>query len=764
MPELSRMSGFFIILAWTATYLPLKIDRSLPRIFATGVILFSIILLPSESHSILGLGLYIFAVGILSENEDQPKNNDTHVFLLAIVLYTAFSALCKFSPDVWYFLKYLSLNFSSVASSIVGNKMTLGSSALGIPVTASFLCYIISLLLFYRRKTVFVLLSLLAPIGANVIFLSLQSPLTGLVQIYNKGLEPTPIDFSAVLLFLLIAAICPISRKAEFGKFPVGLTGNRLKYAIAAMVFVFIGFAVLSFRGEGTGKQGGVLFCDRGSNWDVPYYGKQYGQHSTGMFGILPNYLLMRGYQARIWRGAITEKILRNTAVLVVFNPVKLFSGLEKQVIYNFIGKGGSLLCAGDHTDVTGVMNPINDLLLPFNIHLNFDTALPIRSGWVHSLEKRPHPITKVIKEDYDTAIWVGASLSIALPAKPVIIGKRGWADTGNYENTKRAFLGNYRRSPDEQLGDIVLAAEAPYGKGKVLVFGDTSTFQNGVLLNSYLFIDEIFDWLSRDSDRYYATLQLIVALGALFVTGLVLRRIPCSLLFMGFILLAHAALWGTSQAGAIKSELVNVRSKTTESAFYEPAYIDASHLGRFSFFSAQDNSVWGFSISLMRNSYIPMYMNEFSVSTLSETSLFTVIAPTIEFSKRETEALKDFMQNGGKVIWSVGWEEAEASKSFLKEFGLSIDAIPLGPAEVEIEKRKVKFLEAWAVIGGTESKQIIAEAYGYPIVVYQPVGKGGIFLIGDSRFLHSRNIESYKDQNMYNIWFIKYLLKMIKA
>jgi hypothetical protein len=45
-----------------------------------------------------------------------------------------------------------------------------------------------------------------------------------------------------------------------------------------------------------------------------------------------------------------------------------------------------------------------------------------------------------------------------------------------------RSYLGDRRHNPGEKIGDLVLVAEARYGNGRMLVFGDTSPFQNGAL------------------------------------------------------------------------------------------------------------------------------------------------------------------------------------------------------------------------------------------------------------------------------------------
>ena len=51
------------------------------------------------------------------------------------------------------------------------------------------------------------------------------------------------------------------------------------------------------------------------------------------------------------------------------------------------------------------------------------------------------------------------------------------------------AYLGNRLHDPGEQIGDMVLVASRPYVTGWVLVFGDTSPFQNGALVTSHLFV-----------------------------------------------------------------------------------------------------------------------------------------------------------------------------------------------------------------------------------------------------------------------------------
>ena len=46
------------------------------------------------------------------------------------------------------------------------------------------------------------------------------------------------------------------------------------------------------------------------------------------------------------------------------------------------------------------------------------------------------------------------------------------------------SFLGNYHYDQGERLGDVVLVATTTYGRGRIVVWGDTSAFQGGLSSN----------------------------------------------------------------------------------------------------------------------------------------------------------------------------------------------------------------------------------------------------------------------------------------
>jgi len=760
MPELSRLSGLVFFILWGVHYFPVRPWKRYGHVFTVLIIPILLIFLLSENLFLLGMCGSVFLLLHRSKNTDGHLRKELTSYLFPLFFYAIFFSLYRYSPYVWSFFQKAALLYSSSVTLTAGNEMTLGHSAAGFPVTISVLSYCLGLIL-WKRKIWFAGVAVVSPILANVIWLCLQEKLVQLVQVFNHALKPDPFDLQVFLLLCSLLLLIPLCRTMKWAEESHVYPAFSMKRQALPIIFVVLGMTALTFSKNGTESKGGIVFLDKGTNWSVPVYGKKYGQHSAGMFGLLPQYFQMRGYKTKVHKKELSAEILQKASMVALFNPGKKLTNTEKELLYAFIEAGGSLLVAGDHTDVSGIMGPINDVIEPFNIRLKFDTALPKNTGWVNGLEKRPHPIVKNLDEDYQSGVWVGASLEVSPPAAPVIVGKQGWADIGNYKNTKRAFLGDYKRSSSEQLGDVVLVAEATYGKGRILVFGDTSPFQNGILPLTYTFMDDIINWLmSADGARYYPLLQVVLA-GLFLLAGcfFLIRHFSPQTVTLALVLIVLIPLVSVMSPLKCGEKVPGAFVKS----FYRPAYFDNAHLGRFALLSSTEESLWGLSLNLFRNKIFPLFLSEITQEALANTEYYFVISPTEEFCAKEKSLLDDFMRKGGKVIWSVGWEEAKASESFLKEYGLSIDAVPLGAATVVIGKSKMQFAEAWPVTGGGDDKHVIAEKWDYPVMLFQPVGKGGLLVVGDSYFFFSKNIESYKKYNIQNIRMLKFLMDYLK-
>src|SRR5262249_53955322 len=87
-----------------------------------------------------------------------------------------------------------------------------------------------------------------------------------------------------------------------------------------------------------------------------------------------------------------------------------------------------------------------------------------------------------------------------------------------------QSLLGNQQYDPGEKLGDLVLAAEQSWGKGRVLVFGDTSTLTNGIVIGAHPFASRLLAYMAGDGEN--AQTPRRQRAGALFAAGLALLLI----------------------------------------------------------------------------------------------------------------------------------------------------------------------------------------------------------------------------------------------
>ena len=238
-------------------------------------------------------------------------------------------------------------------------------------------------------------------------------------------------------------------------------------------------------------------------------------------------------------------------------------------------------------------------------------------------------------------------------PARPLIVGRWGWADPGD-PAAGASKMGNHLYDPGERLGDLVLAAEEPLGKGRIVVFGDTSLLTNSLTINCHEYVSRLLAYLVDPGGWTQTTWrQICGVLAALVLAGLILWR-PT-------IWPALAAVLALSMTLAVCSELswrnweITPDCKTLAELSRDApenrppaekksvadqgdswvgkrpgpnppaklAYVDAAHLNRYSFESWRDEGTAGLCLTLMRNGYLTL-----TLSRLTEERLLERIAP----------------------------------------------------------------------------------------------------------------------------------------
>lgn len=808
----AHLFAFFLLLGIVLLNLPLRLTlQSLSKTNHRRITLLSglflclfgfLLLLELKTNLIWIASVAVILSGIdLSLRGINRRRNELSLLAFSSFLYAVVFLLLQTIPSLWYLFQQTSLSISQMIGTLTQTSFLLGPTTSGQGIVLVAIVFLIGSVLFPHKKTrknLFWFFGCLLGLCLIWFFYLLLLDLISYPSIDAFNLHPFLFLFCLFPLFVFLfrvqfsETIEPIQQKARLVHYLK--TGK-----VWAMVFLFLSTTLLTLfimGGTPTEEQKIVFYSDHMiGTWDVPEYGR-YGKDAVGMFGLWPVYLSTFGYETELLVGNTTqflnttqpvalnitrylnltdyttiqeittlrESTLSEADIFVVSNLNVSFSEEERTIIWDYVRQGGSLLVIGDHTNVGGLQNPLNELLNPVGIRFRFDAALPFdeKFEWLTCTQLLHHPVTFLLTNPAELQYGIGASLDLSYSSFPIIIGSSVLSDNGNRSNADIAYLGDYEYNKGEQLGDVVLVAGAYYGQGKVLVFGDTSSFQNAALPFSYRFLRSSFDWLTNEQTGMTNTLQIGISLLLLLAAGLVFwffrdERIS----FAWFsLLLSLALLLSASLNPVIITSSQNIANNTV--------YIDSSHEERFSTESFTDTSVNGLIVNLERNNLIPILLHDFSKEEILRSDLLILNAPTKAFTADEVHLLQSYMTQGGVVLLATGYEDKEASLLLLHTFGVDIESIPLGPVpyveeNLSLYQNEPRFVDSWPVsFQPNQTTSYYNFTWGertFHLVVFVKYGDGGLLVIGDSQYLLDKNLESIYDYWPGNILFVKYLL-----
>ncbi len=534
---------------------------------------------------------------------------------------------------------------------------------------------------------------------------------------------------------------------------PAGGRGRPLVAALAVLAIV-VGAGGLGTRSALVAPAGATIaFYDDGMlDFSSPERGR-YGLNQVGMFGSASRFLELAGYQvAKVARADLPDA-LKTVDVLVVINLRQSFDDREREAIWSFVRKGGGLLVLGDHTDLFGMMKPLNRLLEPIGTRFIFDSAFPLRSHWQDAIEVRPHPITSGVVDARDLEIGTGGSLVLDdLRARPVVVGRYAFSDLGNRLNDGQGgMLGDYRYQVGERLGDVVLVASAEVGDGRVVVFGDTSTIQILSVPQARAFVDRVFAYVAGGSERRPAALgiALWVLLGV-GVVGLIWTRRPGALVVpLALALLAAAAVR-------------DLRPPPAPTPLRPPeavALVDTGHVPYAPYEFFVEGSIGGLFAALYRAGYLPV-TGGLNNEDLDQVGMVVLFAPSAPYSAADRDRLARFLERGGTLLIVADGRHPELVAGPLGLCGMAIDPLPLGPATAPWHGKELEMVDAWPIRAiGDQALTIHAAWKGYGLVAETRPGRGRCLAVGDPRFFHDQNFEGERQFQPVNVAFVDALL-----
>lgn len=704
----------------------------------------------------LGASLAFLAIALRRSVPHDPLADSSPAF--TVIAFAIFVAL-RDHLDLWTPLIAFSTRTTFWVSSLWGQPLRLGPTYSGLWLLVAGLLALVMTATRTRHRpwriiTAFVLLPLLALAAI---------PLRGLVPTHYHGSPVIAVLSWRMVQFILLLipiALLTVTRSRDGAPSAAVLPPSgqwRRIVTVASVAAALTGLVLLTWSRPIPWNPGKVLIDIRGSfnmeavRWGA--YGREVPQGAS--LATLPNVLGAYGFETATSDTLINAAALAGTDVLVVMNPDTAFTDAEHDAIWDFVNRGGGLLVLGDHTNIMGVMEPFNTLLQPVGISLNFDSVIPKvdRWSWYGCMRFHPHPVTRSLRDEAELKLSVGASLTLDARAVPLLSGRDAYSDAGNWNNAQGAYLGNMAFDRQEIEGDLIVAAEAPYGRGKVIAFGDTSPFQRSTVSLTHELVARIFTYLGTPGGAVVgrqvrgAGAMILVVAGVLLL-GLNRHRPLAPALFA---ILALIWLLALERRATVALPPTPIGENV--------AWVDLSHGNRVDLHAGRDDGLGGLENHLWRHGFVPLAMREFDRDRLLASQLFVTVAPAFPYSRKELNALRDFVESGGLLIVSAGYEELNGSEGLLAEFGYGVGSTPLGSAHVAetlLEGQRVFMHESWPVLQPDGRGEVWVRSWGYPIIVFETVGLGGLLVIADSMFLGAKRLESPESFVEQNIDFLR--------
>ncbi len=540
--------------------------------------------------------------------------------------------------------------------------------------------------------------------------------------------------------------------------------------ALAAVLLVGLGLNKSDLKGKT------IVAYEKGYlNWRKPEYDSQI----DGFYGMLPTFVESLGGKFSKSKD-LSERDLAAADVLVLLHPDQPWSEAALERVWNYVRRGGSLLLAADPVISEGdSRSSFNDVLRPTAMQVRYDTAVTRTGNWEQSYEVLAHPATAGLDDLRNRfGFELGSSIRTRWPARPVVVGRWGWSDPGSDAVTTGVSYYN----AGKRLGDLVLAAEQPFGQGRIFVLGGTSPLRNEMLPNAYPFVGRLLSYLAQKPSSPQAFWRQLLGLLALAAMAALVALRPAAWQIILTSAVLCVSLVCCTAAGYWSGRVLPDGRPRASSSFNNIAYIDASHLEAYSSELGASHGIAGLMQTLMRHGYLPLLAPELTAEQLERAGLLISIAPARQFSDGERSVIHGFVAGGGTFICMAGAEDARASAPLLAEFNFTVPRSPVPPGSEAREPEPLGFMEQ--VFGKSSAKRSVQFYAGWPlecvapsqqewvawsngqssrpmVVSYSEQG-GTVVVIADTHFASNENLETAENSVPDNIYFWRWLLSRV--
>jgi len=510
-------------------------------------------------------------------------------------------------------------------------------------------------------------------------------------------------------------------------------------------------------------KAGRILVDEYHSNWEKTtrvFDTKWYGQESGYNYYCVYDYL-SRYYRVGRLETPITSAALSNCDVLIIKIPTRRYEDGEIHAIVAFVRQGGGLFLIGEHTNVFGSGVYINPIARRFGFEFRFDCLFDTTRKFEQVYRPPrllPHPIVQNVPLFF---FQVSASIKpravaqslpmISLFGEPIIIGACLKALPVDYHSPN--FYPQVIDRSDMDFGPFIEMWGRNFGKGRVLAFGDSTSFSNfcafqpgkpDLLLAS-------MEWLNHRNllgwwKAVWIVLAVVATVAAVF---LILRSYrPIRAASLAIIVAAGAVPLFAFGARRINRGICAPPMPHTSLL---RIYFEREHCNYdLPIEGFVTESARGFDIFyqwVMRIGLFPFVGQSINDCTKNADAI-VLIRPNREFSEREIDHIKEYVKaGGGLLILDSPNQPGAIVQSLLRPFGPTIarEGQPYVGEVRGADGTTFTVESAWPIGGG---EPLAWGASGEVLAARARLGKGNVAVASFA--------ERFSDQNMGAIWGTK--------
>jgi len=473
----------------------------------------------------------------------------------------------------------------------------------------------------------------------------------------------------------------------------------RTSHLLAAMLAVLVMVAGVSVPYISSFRPLTILIDDGHGPWEstsVPVNTESYGRLSLYNYTLLRQWLKVHHAVEATPPDTPLPNELHQYQVIIIKTPVRDYTLGEIDRLEKYVKNGGGLLLIGDHTNLFGHSQRLNVVAAPYGIEFRSDATFPWDTAppYVH----QPSRYTGgdfLLKGIRPFAVLTAASVvDRSLLGNPFVRTTGLVSEGADYSDMN--YFGPLRLSPDDRVGPLALAIAKPYGRGKVVAWGDSTMWSSFSMFHpeypelilrlvgyagapSTHALGQAFSLVAGSSligllwiqgRRFGRSSVLRVVLMALPIGGILAIGLPIQQTWPEATSMIPAAIRTVAvdlEHSKVSLKIDPTRHTITEHNIYTSFYAWIGRLG-----------VWPFPVR--------------DWSTLSSSRPLVLLNPSKPFTEKETRAIGTFVKSGGTLLvlddaaQLLDTTAPEVLRQFGIQYHVSQESEPLYRPEVSIE------------------------------------------------------------------------------